>query len=173
VTSADIAVNVGSNANFTDPDNVIWLADRPYSKGVWGFFGKDVKYIYSGADDQDILGTNHEPLFQTMQQGLAGYKFDVPAGAYSVELNFAETKFRTAGQRIFDVKINGKTFLARLDIAEAVGINRALSKRFEISTTGGLSIEFVSHSGEPVVSAIRIRRLTNVPQLPETSQPQQ
>jgi beta-galactosidase len=158
VNSPEIAINVGSNADFTDERGVIWLADKPYEFGSWGFVGNDAKRIYSRPPDPNILGTLSDPLFQTQVEGLRGYRVDVPDGAYAVELLFAERTFEDPGKRIFNVAINGKRVLDRLDLAAATGRNRAFMKRVDSEVRGGLTVTFEAVVGEPVLSGILVRR---------------
>src|SRR5262249_34517241 len=148
----------GSNADFFENPDRIWLADQPYTKGGWGFLGDKTKRIHSDPNDKDILGTDNDPLYQTMLEGLSAYKFDVPDGGYQVELFFAETKNETTGKRIFSVKINGKTVIENLDLAASVGVRRAFSKTFNVQAKGGITIEFLPIIGEPLLSGIRVTR---------------
>ncbi len=157
--SEEIAVNVGSNAQFIDQSKTVWLADQPYVKGSWGFIGNASKAIYSGTADKNVLGTTDDPLFQTMQAGLTAYRFDVPRGTYEVELRFAETEFENAGQRVFDVAINGQTLLEKLDLAKETGVQRAFTRRFRVTAEDGIIIEFKAYQGKPILSAVKIRRL--------------
>jgi beta-galactosidase len=158
VTSNEIGINVGSNANFTDKDGRVWLADQPYSAGRWGYLGERAKQIYSAPTDRNILGTDSDPLFQTMVEGLTSYKFDVPNGVYEVELLFAETKFAEAGRRVFAVSINGEVLIDKLDLAGIAGRDRAVTKTFLVNSKDGVSITFTKHSGEPLVSGLRLTR---------------
>src|SRR4029078_8751178 len=80
--SHEIAVNVGSNADFIDAQRRVWLADQAYVTGGWGFFGDRSKFIYSAPPNRNVLETDSDPLYQTMQEGLQGYKFDVSDGHY-------------------------------------------------------------------------------------------
>ena len=157
-SSPEIAVNVGSNADFVDEENFVWLADQPYKIGSWGFVGDRSKFIYSTPPDRNIRGTLNDPLLQTMQEGLSSYKFDVPDGQYEVELLFTETKFETAGKRVFDVKLNGEVVFAKLDLAKEVGWRRIFTKNQRIRAASGINVEFVPHVGEAVLSGIRIKR---------------
>jgi len=156
--SSEIAINAGSNADFIERSDRIWLADQPYRKGSWGFIGEKTKRIYSDPTDKDILETADDPLYQTMLEGLTGYKFDVPDGSYQVTLLFAETKNDSAGKRVFSVRINGENVIENLDLAASVGIRRAFSKTFTVAAKNGITIEFIPVVGEPVVSGIRISR---------------
>jgi len=159
VTSPEIAINAGSNTSYTDERNTIWLADRGFTKGNWGFVGRESKFVYQAADDKDILGTQDDALFQSMQEGMSAYRFDVPAGEYSVEMLFAETKVRAAGKRVFDVKVNGNAVLENFDIYKTVGADRAFSKTVSTTARNGVTVEFTGHAGNPVISAIRLTRL--------------
>ncbi|HQZ94894.1 MAG TPA: glycoside hydrolase family 2 TIM barrel-domain containing protein [Pyrinomonadaceae bacterium] len=158
VRSNEIAINVGSNADFTDERNVVWLADKAYSAGTWGFLGERSKFVYSQPPDRNILGTVHDPLFQTMQEGLSGYRFDVPDGEYNLELLFAERKVEVGGNRIFDVKANGKMLLEKLDIVSRVGFNRPYTYVAKVTALNGLLIEFTPQVGDPILSGIRLTR---------------
>ncbi len=157
--SPEIAINVGSNADFTDAAGRVWLADQAYKAGSWGFVGEKSKFIYSTPPDRNILGTLDDPLYHTMQEGLTAYKIDVPAGSYDVELRFAETRHADAGKRIFDVLVNGALFIKGLDLAADVGRNKMYSKSYRFSTKGGLNIEFSPSVGEAILSGIRFRRV--------------
>lgn len=158
VSSPEIAVNVGSNAQFIDGNKVIWLADQPYKAGSWGYTGKDIKTIYSEPPDRNVLGTLDDPLFQTMQENLASYRFDVPAGVYEIELLFAEMKFEKAGERVFSVKLNDKSVLENVDLARDLGPWKAVVKSLAYSGNEGIRIDFVAVKGKPILSGIRIRR---------------
>jgi beta-galactosidase len=156
--SPEIAINVGSNADFIDEKGNIWLADRAYLPGSWGFIGERSKFIYSAPPDRNVWGTDSDPLYQTMQEGLDGYKFDVPDGNYEVELLFAEMKYEQPNKRVFSVKLNGKTVIDRLDLAATAKPRQAYDRKFTVAANGGLTVEFVPVVGEPVLSGIRVVR---------------
>jgi beta-galactosidase len=158
VASNEISINIGSNADFTDAGGRVWIADRPYSKGSWGYIGGKAKRIFSEPPDANVIGTNDDPVFQTMIEGLEEYRLDVPDGAYEVELLFNEKKFDRAGKRVFDVQINGQTVIEGLDLVAAAGRNHAFAKRVTLQVKGGVSIRFVSRVGEPVFSGLRLKR---------------
>lgn len=157
-SSPEIAINVGSNADFTDPDGLTWIADQAYIKGSWGFVGKDAKRIHTQPPDANVLGTLSDPLYQAQVEGLTEYRLDLPDGGYTVELLFTERRFDEAAKRVFSVAVNGSTILQRLDLAKSVGRNRAFSKKLDAQVRGGLSIKFDSHVGPAVLSGILVRR---------------
>lgn len=158
-TSPEIAINVGSNAQYIDAGNTIWLSDGPYRSGSWGYLGDDVTTIYSEPPDKNVLGTLDDPLFQTMQEGLTGFQIDVPAGDYRVELLFAEMKVNKPGERVFDVIVNGEKVIDSLDLAKQPGFQRAYVKQLQLSTTGGIHIELKALKGKPILSGIRVKQV--------------
>ena len=109
----------------------------------------------------NILKTDDDAILQTMREGASSYNFDVPPGRYEIELRFAEPKFKTAGQRVFTIKINGQTFTERLDVFAQAGYMTQLTKRTTQTVTGdqGIRIEFVPLTNLPIVSGIRLKRI--------------
>jgi outer membrane protein assembly factor BamB len=89
-----------------------------------------------------------------------------PAGAkdrvYTVRLYFVEPDKLGAGQRLFDVKVQGKTLLRGLDVSrEAGGSNRGLVKEFKGVVVGKeLVIDLRPMDGSavkiPVLSAVEV-----------------
>ena len=157
--SNEIAVNVGSNAEFIDESQTVWLADQPYSTGDFGYIGDSTPAGEGSQNDRDVLNTAADPLFQTMRENLSAYRFDVPKGSYEVELKFVETKFEKPGERVFNVKLNGSIMLEKLDLAQEIGFQQAFTRRFQINTVSGIVIDFTAIKGKPILSAVRIRRL--------------
>ena len=76
--------------------------------------------------------------------------------AYTVRLYFAEPEFNAAGQRVFDVALQGQTVIEGLDVAkEAGGTLRALEKEFSgIKVSGDLTVMLTSREGSPVLCGI-------------------
>jgi len=75
-------------------------------------------------------------------------------------LHFAETYFTAAGEREFDVAINGTSVLTNLDIYATVGANAALLETFTATanSSGQIVIAFTGGAAnQPVVSGIEIR----------------
>ena len=157
ISFSGIAVNVGSNAEFVDKSKTVWAADQPFKEGRWGNVGGVANAISTG---RNVLGSSNDPLYQTILEDLSGYRFDVPDGDYQVELLFVEPQFKAPGHRIFDVTINGQMFLEKLDLAKEIGPMRAFRRKFAVSSAGkqGLTVEFVSQVGKPILSGIKITR---------------
>jgi len=82
----------------------------------------------------------------------------VPAGKYSVELYFSETKFEQPGKRVFDISINSSTVISDMDLVRSPGPFRPSVKTFEITTTGGIEIAFTTKVDKPILNALRVTR---------------
>ncbi|HEX2949104.1 MAG TPA: malectin domain-containing carbohydrate-binding protein, partial [Armatimonadota bacterium] len=83
-----------------------------------------------------------------------------PGGAYLVRLHFAEIEKDAAGQRKFDVAINGKRVLTDLDLfATAQAKNRAVVKEFPAwaNADGKIIVQLLKGStGDPSLAGIEI-----------------
>jgi hypothetical protein len=106
-----------------------------------------------------IAGTQIAPVYKTARTGEFTYRIPESDGTYSVTLHFAEIVTNRAGQRAFNVAINGAPALVNFDIAAAAGgANTAIDKTFAATVTGGLlTIAFTNgRAGAPLVNAIDI-----------------
>ena len=75
-----------------------------------------------------------------------------------MNLKFAELYFSAAGQRVFNVSINGQPVLSNFDIvAQAGGMNRAVDRAFTVNVTNGqVSIQMNATVDNPQINAIEI-----------------
>ena len=88
----------------------------------------------------------------------------IPPRPYTVRLHFAELEEFEPGQRVFDVKLQGKLVLSNFDITDqAGGIRKAIAKEFKgIRTSDKLTLELIPRPGPgtkktaPIISAIEI-----------------
>ena len=104
-----------------------------------------------------IGGTTDDVLFQT-ERYAGNLQFDIPVpspGDYTVDLYFAEVFFSTAGERVFDINLEGSTVLADYDIFADVGQNEATTKQFTTTTADSkIDVDFVASENNGKVSAI-------------------
>ncbi len=106
-----------------------------------------------------ILGAGaNARVYQTCRLGNLAYRLDMPDGTYNVTLMFAELQYDAPGKRVFNVKINGKTVLDKLDIFAAAGKDRALDRTFRaIAVKGGkLAIDLLPRMDKPLLAGIVI-----------------
>ena len=143
--ASPIRINAGG-AEYTDTLGQVWSADTDFSGGD--------TFSTSSA----INGTEADTLYQSVRYGDFQYQFATLNGDYKVNLRFAETFLSNAGERVFDVAINGQTVLANFDVvAEAEGTLTAVDRLFPVSvTTGQITIAFTAVVANPAINAIEI-----------------
>ena len=168
----DVAVNVGSSCNFqSDKTGVTWVADRAYTTGSWGYMGGK-----PSSTQAEIASTDDGPLYQSMRDGIEGYRFDVPKGRYELELLFTDVHQKQA-QSIyllgkdqpqagaahlggFDIEVNGKLLESNFLPGDEIGYFTAVRRSYLIETEkDGLEVHFLSKNGKAFLSGIRLRKL--------------
>ena len=111
--------------------------------------------------DSSVPTSTPEEVIHTERYDEMTYNFPVSNGEYEVRLYFAElfNGITSAGQRLFQVKINGVTKLLDFDrFAEAGSIlYKGITKSFNISTNNELlTIEFINNVENCAINAIEI-----------------
>ncbi len=139
-----IRINAGAHT-YVDPSGYVWRADQYATGGS----------VYSST--APISATTSDPLYRSERWGTFTYDIPVVNGAYEVVLHFAEVYWSAAGQRVFDVRVEGSLAVNDLDIFSRVGQNAAL--RQSVSTVvsdGRLTLEFISVVDAAKISAIEL-----------------
>jgi hypothetical protein len=131
-----------------------WSADMDFSGGSTTSVGNAINV--SGV-------TNPAPLavYQSMRNGnftytIGGFPADVNN---TVRLHFADTVNSQAGQRIFNVTLNGTVVLPSFDIIAAAGApNTAIVEQFTVppNASGQYVIQFTSLTGLSAVSGVEV-----------------
>lgn len=162
-------INCGGD-DYTDEYGQKWQQDNDSVSHSWAsdFKGLNPYMASQGKTNEPIHGTKDWPLFQSFRYGRhkLSYHFAVPDGKYRIELYFAEPwhgaggSFRTdcEGLRLFDVSVNGKTYIHNLDVWAEAGYEGSLKKVIEADIIGGkLEIDFPEvNAGQAIISAIAI-----------------
>lgn len=181
----ELRVSLGDPRIFLDDlTGELWLPDQTYTSGSWGTIGGEPYRManlrrQSFGSDQNILGTPNDPIYQSQQVGLEGFKADLPNGLYEITLHFAElvaideketlaynlddgeTVAAEDTERVFDVWVNDKLVLKDLNLAEETGRERAVAYRLvtELHDDEGLLVSLKPKKGEPVLNAIEIKKM--------------
>jgi hypothetical protein len=138
----EFAVNAGG-AQYVDGSGVVYQGDTRFSGGN--------TYTATAA----IAGTNDDRVYQSERYGNFSYAIPVADGDYLVTLKFAEIYFTKAGQRVFDVTIEGDEVVTDLDLVAEVGPKVAYDQTFPVHVSDGtLNIGFHSVVDYAKVSAI-------------------
>jgi beta-galactosidase len=176
----EINIICGSHYYFTDDYGQIWMKDKPYEKGNFGYIGGKQYERWPGgpAGDKEIFGTTDEPIYQTQHVNPEAYQFDVPNGKYEVTLRFAEILTEKdakkllynlgadnvkdeAIERVFNVLINETTVVEKLNLRKQIGEMQAYDVKFRIKVKddNGIKISFDPVKGDPVINAIKVRKM--------------
>lgn len=106
----------------------------------------------------DIRGTADDALYERVAYDVRFVRQRVPApGSYRVRLLFAENYWTKAGQRVFDVRAEGKVVAQGVDIAKAVGKGAAYDVSFPVVVRDGrLDLDFVAQVDKASLAAFEI-----------------
>ncbi|MDD8017218.1 MAG: family 16 glycosylhydrolase [Bacteroidota bacterium] len=107
-----------------------------------------------------IAGTSEPEIYRAELSGVAEYNVRVPNGSYDVTLMMAENNFTSAGKRIFDVSIEGKSVLQKFDLFAAAGANTAYEKKVTnvLVSDGILEIHFSAWIDQPIINGIIVSK---------------
>ena len=144
---------------YVDGAGDTWSADRAYTaQNGSGYIQSPPK---TTSTRSAIGGTTDDPLYQDARISAMSYRFTgLPAGAYLVELRFAEIENKRPGQRQFDVIVNGQPYLIAFDISAQVGKNYALDRSLYVTVpaNGEVNVQLATRrsTGVPILNAIRV-----------------
>jgi streptogramin lyase len=123
-----------------------FVADADFSGGIQsGAFTATI-------DTSGVTNPAPQTVYQTERFGGAGdFTYSIPGLApgitYAVRLHFAEDFWSAAGQRVFNVSINGTQVLSNFDIFVAAGgMNKAIVETFNATAdaSGQITIQFTN-----------------------------
>ncbi len=131
-----------------------YVADKGFSGGGTNATGNPITLP---AGDTTPLA-----VYQSERAGVFTYTVPgfTPGSSHIVRLHFAEYYFQNAGQRVFNISINGQLVLPNFDIVSAAGgANKAVIESFTVPATGGqYVISFTSGSAnQPKLSGLEVQ----------------
>ncbi|ACL15493.1 PKD domain-containing protein [Methanosphaerula palustris] len=154
-----IRVDAGYGANSTDCLGNVWLADREYTSGMWGYSPTGAPlYSVNGS----IANTSDPALYRTSRWSTTGtvdYQFNVPNGNYNVQLKFAETdtSINAGNPRKFDVTVNNNPVASSFDVYGTVGANSTADLYSNVTVIDNLiHVVLKGTTGQPMIAAIGI-----------------
>ena len=173
-----LAANLGAPGDRRDSTGRVWFAwPRPKSRfglklPIKAEVAEGLGYFSHNPMTTRIAGTDKPWVYCSGCCGLS--RCVVPLrdrgqgqAAYTVRLHFVEPTNTRAGQRVFDVKLQGRTVLKGFDVLEAAGKrNKAVVKTFSnIKVTDVLTIELVprtealSLKQAPIITGFELDRV--------------
>ncbi len=146
-----IRVAAGQTSVVSDGKGQSWSADTSYTGGMTAVETTQVS----------IANTDSPVLYNGQRYGNPSfsYLFTVPNGSYTVTLKFAELYVTAAGQRLFDIVLDGTTVETAFDIyATAGAMNTAVDRSYPVTVSNGkIEIDFNQGTVQfPKVDAIQI-----------------
>ncbi len=149
-----MAINAGGG-QYTGADGTTYRADAYFSGGT------------ARSTTEAIASTSDDTLYQTRRTGSFSYELPVSNGSYMLTLKFAETYFASAGQRVFDVLVEGRKVVTALDIlAKAGGAFIAHDVTVPVNIQdGSVSIQFGSVISTPQLNALVLKRASQLTRL--------
>jgi outer membrane protein assembly factor BamB len=155
-------LDLGATGSRHDKKGNLWVAMRPGKHQLLLMFGNKPTFYKGGgpvrrsANYTPIENTDVPFVFATAARGLQ--KCIIPLAesgnaTYKVRLGFSALPGDKSGQRVFDVKLDGKTVLTGFDIIKET--NRpdlALWKTFDVSAGKDLTVELVARSPAPTAA---------------------
>jgi hypothetical protein len=178
-----LAVNFGAPGDRRDADGALWLGyPRPGLSGdraAMGFslelqteFLKGGGYLRRNSETESVAGTENPWVFTSCGRGLKRCvlpllgKDDEPA-EYTVQLYFAELENKQASERVFDIKLQGKTVIDNFDVVKEAGASyKAVVREFrDVQVKENLVIELIPKDGEvssmnraPILCGVEVTR---------------
>ena len=155
----------GDTNNVLDCSNNTWLRDQAYSFNSFGYASGTLGYL---ANTIAGVCTSAQPLYQRERYSTSAggfyYQFDCPPGIYETTLLEAETYWSAAGQRVFNVFIQGAQVLTNFDIfAVAGGKNIPVTRVFTNAVTNAqLQVLFTPVVDNARISGLQVRKLGDV-----------
>jgi outer membrane protein assembly factor BamB len=170
-------LNFGAPGDFKDGEGHIWFGyprlGVPY--GVKFTLNEEISggqgFYAHGFEAEQFKDTESPRVFSSGVTGMKSCRIPLveegqPAQRYTVKLGFCDPVNDKPGQRVFDVKLQGKTVLKDFDIAGEAGKKcAAIQKAFEgIEVADNLIVEMVPKSenlgndAAPLLNSIEILR---------------
>lgn len=118
--------------------------------GDQDYAGGNVATVTNAIDTSMALFPAPAAVYRSERWGNATYTIPnlVSGNSYIVRLHFAETYWSAAGQRVFNVLLNGNSVLSAFDIIAAAGSpNRAVSEQFTTTATSNGQIVIQLQNG--------------------------
>jgi hypothetical protein len=160
MTVLPLRINCGAAKPFTDPAGLAWLADKDFrgaDKG-WGGVGGD----WAERDQSAVKNAADPTIYLTERYGDITYRIPVANGTYTVKLHFCETfdGITAAGERVFDVKAEGKPLFTDVDPFKDGGdaLFSATVRTAEVAVADGeLTLDLVSKEQNALINALEVR----------------
>jgi beta-galactosidase len=150
----EVRIKAGDLSGYVAADRQRYGSDMYFAGGE----GKGINPPDTPAEKRIDVAASDTRLYESYREGQFSYRVPVPDGKYKIVLHFIEPTAAAAGERVFDVSVNGKRVLKHVDVFAAGGGKlKAVDQTVQAKARGGaLLIEFQPVKGQAVVSALSI-----------------
>ncbi len=133
-----------------------YQADNYYVGGT-----SNIATVTDSINTSGVSNPAPQAVYQSQRYGNFSYVFPglSPGAAYTVRLDFAETYWSSAGQRLFNVAINGSQVLSNFDVFATAGAkDKAIAEQFTANATssGQITIQFSTVVDNAMAEGIEI-----------------
>ncbi len=140
------------------------IAGGEVVKGSDTFVAEDLAYLVERDGPSETSITSYTPnpgdtdlYFPRRFNPDFGYAFPIANGNYTVAVHMVENYFEVAGERIFDVILEGNVVVDDIDLAASFGKGVLNLATFDVEVLDGeLNIDFLASVNNGIVQAIEI-----------------
>jgi outer membrane protein assembly factor BamB len=158
-----LGVNLGAPGDRKADDGTLWLEHPPVGgKSPAAPLVLNDRIEYFRVHSSRIGGTGIPWVSASGAKGITSFTLTLDKDAkaeqpYGVRLHFVEPDGLKAGQRLFDVHLQGAEVLKDFDIArEAGGGDRAVMREFAVQAGKDLKLKLVPRAGAPVLCGVEL-----------------
>lgn len=175
-----MALNIGAPGDRRDARGKLWLAyprpssraglDLPLDLHALSPFGTTGSYFQYNSESYKVTNTDTPWLFSSGMTGMTRCELPLidegqPEATYKVRLYFAGLKGDQSKQRVFDIRLQGKTVSKNVDIVEQANADlQAVTLEFDdVHVSNNLAIELLPVAGRknqnmPSICAMEVVR---------------
>ena len=110
-----IKINTGGGQSGDFLQDQIWGPDKEY-----GHVAGNFQFVSDDIDIQNTDNTDNDDIYRSSLNRVALYKIRVKPGIYSLALSFSENHYDNAGDRVFDIFVEGNLKVDGLDVLDHV-----------------------------------------------------
>ena len=165
------STEVSANPTAIFPGTAVYQMDAGSSTAVGNFvadpFGSSGSTTSGSSIDASHVSSPASPAIYKSAHAAANFTYTVnltPNQTYKVRMHFVESYFTAAGQRLFNVAINGTPVLKNFDIfAAATAKNTAIVEQFTATAdkNGVLTLAFTSGTANQPLRSPRLKSTNN------------
>ena len=151
-----IGYNLGAPGDRYDEHGTLWI--QAYQGGTLRISvePKESPWFVTGNDKDWIAQSGVEDLTKIRLPTAINQKSSKTVRRYNVHLHFS-SRGAKAGERVFEVLLEGESVLANFDVAKA-GSSRVVRSFKNVEIAGPLEIEFRAKAGKPILCGVELEQ---------------